>query len=92
MLFRSAEPIAEKALRGVFKVTSGLGALPQVLLPLVTAGQRAIPAMPGINQGIKESIKAKFCTHAWKQSQFQMLTDDATTSYICTKCGKHSQF
>ena len=41
---------------------------------------------------MKERIKAEFCTHAWKQSQFQMLTDDATTSYICIKCGKHSQF
>ncbi len=41
---------------------------------------------------IKERMKAKFCTHTWKQSQFQMLTDDATTSYICTKCGKHEQF
>ena len=41
---------------------------------------------------IKERIKTEFCTHTWKQSQFQMLTDDATTSYICTKCGKHSQF
>lgn len=51
---RYAEPIAEKALRGVSKVTSGLGALPQVLQPLVTAGQRAIPAIPGINQGISE--------------------------------------
>jgi len=28
--------------------------LPQVLQPLVTAGQRAIPAIPGINQGISE--------------------------------------
>ena len=41
---------------------------------------------------IKERIKTEFCTHTWKQSQFQMLTDDAITSYICTKCGKHSQF
>lgn len=48
---RYAEPIAEKALRGVSKVTSGLGALPQVLQPLVTAGQRAIPAIPGIVGG-----------------------------------------
>ena len=52
---RYAEPIAEKALRGVSKVTSGLGALPQILQPLVTAGQRAIPAVPGImgDQGIE---------------------------------------
>jgi len=28
--------------------------LPKVLEPLVTAGQRAIPAIPGINQGISE--------------------------------------
>lgn len=48
---RYAEPIAEKALRGVSKVTSGLGALPKVLEPLVTAGQRAIPAIPGIVGG-----------------------------------------
>lgn len=41
---------------------------------------------------MKKRIKAEFCTHVWKQSQFQMLTDDATTSYICTKCGKHEQF
>lgn len=51
---RYAEPIAEKALRGVSKVTSGVGALPQVLQPLITAGQRAVPAIPGINQGISE--------------------------------------
>lgn len=48
---RYAEPIAEKALRGVSKVTSGLGALPQVLQPLITAGQRAVPAIPGITGG-----------------------------------------
>ena len=47
---RYAEPIAEKALRGVSKVTSGLGALPQVLQPLITAGQRAVPALPGLTQ------------------------------------------
>lgn len=48
---RYAEPIAEKALRGVSKVTSGLGALPQVLQPLITAGQRAVPAIPGLTGG-----------------------------------------
>lgn len=48
---RYAEPIAEKALRGVSKVTSGLGALPQVLQPLITAGQRAVPAIPGVMGG-----------------------------------------
>lgn len=48
---RYAEPIAEKALRGVSKVTSGLGALPQVLQPLITAGQRAVPAVAGMTGG-----------------------------------------
>lgn len=48
---RYAEPIAEKALRGASKVTSGLGALPQVLQPLITAGQRAVPAIPGLTGG-----------------------------------------
>lgn len=48
---RYAEPIAEKALRGVSKVTSGLGALPQVLQPLITAGQRAVPVIPGLTGG-----------------------------------------
>lgn len=46
---RYAEPIAEKALRGVSKVTSGRGALPQVLQPLITAGQRAVPAIAGFS-------------------------------------------
>lgn len=45
---RYAEPMAAQALRGAAKVTSGVGALPQVLQPLITAGQRAIPAIPGL--------------------------------------------
>lgn len=48
---RYAEPIAEKALRGVSKATSGLGALPQVLQPLITVGQRATPAVAGMVGG-----------------------------------------
>ena len=48
---RYAEPIAERALRGVSKVTSGLGALPQVLQPLVAAGQRATPLVAGMVGG-----------------------------------------
>lgn len=48
---RYAEPIAEKALRGASKVTSGLGALPQVLQPLVAAGQRATPLVAGMVGG-----------------------------------------
>lgn len=75
---RYAEPIAEKALRGVSKVTSGLGALPQVLQPLVTAGQRAIPAMPGINQGISEGRQIQ----QPQQLQPQMSQQDQGISAI----------
>lgn len=46
---RYAEPMAAQALRGAAKVTSGVGALPQVLQPLITAGQRAIPAIAGFS-------------------------------------------
>jgi len=48
---RYAEPLAEGALRGASKVVGGASALPQVLQPILNAGQRAVPAVAGLAAG-----------------------------------------
>ena len=48
---RYAEPLAEGALRGASKVARGASALPQVLQPILNAGQRAVPAVAGLAAG-----------------------------------------
>lgn len=48
---RYAEPLAEGALRGASKVAGGASALPQVLQPILNAGQRAVPAVAGLAAG-----------------------------------------
>jgi hypothetical protein len=51
---RYAEPLAEGALRGASKVVGGASALPQVLQPILNAGQRAVPAVAGLRAGTQE--------------------------------------
>ena len=54
VLQRYAEPLAEGALRGASKVAGGASALPQVLQPILNAGQRAVPAVAGLRADTQE--------------------------------------
>lgn len=33
----------------------------------------------------------KFCRHEWVFSEYQVLIDDGTMTYVCKKCGKYEQ-
>jgi len=56
---RYAEPLAEGALRGASKVARGASALPQVLQPILNAGQRAVPAVAGLAAGTPQGIRTQ---------------------------------